>query len=65
MKKARFAYTEENICFGRDSRGRNKMIYAFTPLKVVYATDLCCLVKKFGRGQRHEYAVLIDKLKFK
>jgi hypothetical protein len=65
MKKARFAYTEENIYYGRDSRGRNKMIYAFTPLKVVHATDLCCLVKKCGRGQRTEYAVLIDKLKFK
>lgn len=63
-KKIKTAYVEENICFGRDSHGKNKMIYAFLPLRIVKPGLVCCLVKPAGRGNYREYAILTERLKF-
>lgn len=64
MKKIKECFTEENICFGWDTKGKNIIIYAFEPLRIVAASDVAALVKKPGRGQRRVFALPIEKICF-
>jgi hypothetical protein len=67
MKKNVNAYLEENICFGRDRKGKNKMLFAFQPLKIlsVSAGAIMVIVKPKGRGNYREYLIRTELLKFK
>lgn len=38
-------FVEENKCFGKDNKGKNKMIYAFQPLKVLQKNNSYSIVK--------------------
>ena len=66
MKKC-ICYLEENKCYGRDSKGKNKILYAFTPLKIldVGAGAIMAIVKPSGRGNYNKYLVRVEELTFK
>lgn len=67
MKKKVIAYVEENICFGRDTKGKNMILYAFQPLKIlsVSAGAVMVIVKPKGKGNYREYVIRTELLKFK
>lgn len=65
MKKCK-TYVQENIIYGRDSKGNNIILYAFIPLKIVSvsAGATCVLVKPEGRGNHRKYLVRTELLHF-
>lgn len=67
MKKNVSAYLEENIYFGRDAKGNNKILYAFQPLEIlsVSAGAIMAIVKPKGRGNYRKYVIRTELLKFK
>ena len=65
MRKVK-VYLTENMCFGRNAKGKNIMLYAFQPLKItaVSAGAMRVLVKPIGKGNYREYLVNHDLLTF-
>lgn len=59
-------YVQENIIYGRDSKGNNKILYAFLPLKIVSvsAGATHVLVKPKGRGNYRKYLARTELLHF-
>lgn len=56
------AYIENNKCFGKDSNGKNIMVYAFQPLKVLKKHNLYSIVKPIGKGNYRSYLINNDEL---
>lgn len=57
-------YVENNICYGRDTKGKNIVLLAFTPLKFVEHGDFYSIVKPKGRGNHRHYLVKNDLLQY-
>lgn len=55
-------YIENNKCFGRDSKGKNMMVYAFQPLKVLCTNHVYSIVKPIGKGNYRSYQIRNDEL---
>jgi len=55
-------FTESNKYFGKDSKGKNKMIYAFQLLKVLQKHNSYSIVKPIGKGNYRSYLIGNDEL---
>lgn len=55
-------YIENNKCFGRDNNGRNIMLCAFQPLKVIQKNNSFSIVKPIGKGNYRSYLISNDEL---
>ena len=60
--KNRVCYLEENMFFGRDAKGKNIIIYAFEPLKVVDYDNVYAAVKKCGKGNKRIFGLQLKHL---
>ena len=55
-------YIENNKCFGKDSNGKNIMVYAFQLLKVLQKHNSYSIVKPIGKGNYRSYLISNDEL---
>ena len=63
-KKVKKIYVETNLCFCRDAKNKNIMIYAFEPLRIVKYGDFFTVVKKRVRGAKRKYLIKNDLLQY-